>query len=76
MNAFDRLVAAWTKAGYPPEYLPKQQFQKVAEHVLAAFQAGEQDFLKAGWKAAGVDFPFATNHPRYQAMLEAYGQVD
>lgn len=72
MNAYDRLVAAWTKAGYPVEYIPKQQFQKVAEAVQEAFLAGEEDFLKVGWAKAGEDFPFAPGHARYQAMTEAY----
>lgn len=75
MNAYDRLVAAWTKAGYPVEYIPKQQFQKVADAVLEAFMAGEEEFLKVGWTKAGVDFPFAPSHPRYQAMMEAYEEL-
>jgi hypothetical protein len=75
MNAYDRLVAAWTKAGYPEEYIPKAQFQTVAEAVQAAFLAGEEDFLMVGWAKAGVDFPFAPTHPRYQAMTEAYEEL-
>lgn len=72
MTPLERLEQAWIQAGYPKEYIPKQQFQKVAESVAEAFAAGEEDFLRAGWQKAGVDFPFAPSHPRYQAMLEAY----
>ena len=72
MTPMERLEQAWVKAGYPKEYIPKQQFLKVAEPVWAAFQAGDPDFLKSGWTKAGVDFPFAPSHPRYQAMAEAY----
>lgn len=75
MTAYDRLVAAWTKAGYPVEYIPKQQFAKVAEAVLAAYEAGEEDFLREGWVKAGVDFPFAPAHPRYEAMAVAYSEL-
>lgn len=75
MNALERLQQAWIKAGYPPEYMPKQQFARVAEPVAEAFAAGEEDFLRAGWTKAGVDFPFAPSHPRYQAMKEAYAEL-
>ena len=75
MNALERLEQAWIEAGYPKEYMPRQQFAKVAEPVAEAFAAGEEDFLKAGWTKAGVDFPFAPSHPRYQAMTEAYERL-
>ncbi|MFZ5823225.1 MAG: hypothetical protein ACOY94_02585 [Bacillota bacterium] len=75
MNPYERLEQAWIKAGYPKEYIPRQQFLKVAEPVAQAFAAGEEDFLKAGWAQAKVDFPFAPAHPRYQAMLEAYREL-
>ena len=75
MNGYERLERAWIKAGYPKEYIPRQQFLKVAEPVAQAFAAGEEDFLKAGWAQAKVDFPFAPSHPRYQAMLEAYREL-
>lgn len=75
MTALERLVAAWTKAGYPVEYIPKQQFAKVADAVLEAFEAGEEDFLLTGWTKASVDFPFAPAHPRYEAMKVAYEEL-
>jgi hypothetical protein len=75
MTAQERLEQAWVKAGYPKEYMPKQQFAKVTEAVWAAYQAGTEDFLKAGWLAAKVDFPFAASHPRYQAMVAAYKEM-
>lgn len=75
MNAYERLEQAWIKAGYPKEHIPRQQFLKVAESVAQAFTDGEEDFLKSGWAAAKVDFPFAPSHPRYQAMLEAYEEM-
>ena len=75
MTPQERLEQAWVKAGYPREYMPKQQFAKVAEAVLAAFEAGETDFIKAGWSQAKVDFPFATSHPRYAAMQAAYREL-
>lgn len=71
----ERLEQAWVKAGYPKEYLPKQQIAKVAPFVEQALEAGTEDFVKAGWVAAKVDFPFATSHPRYQALLEAYREL-
>lgn len=75
MTPLARLEQAWIKAGYPKEYMPKQQFAKVAEPVAEAFAAGEADFLKAGWTTEGVDYPFAPGHPRYQAMLDAYREL-
>lgn len=75
MTSLERLEQAWIKAGYPKEYMPKQQFTQVAEAVAAVFAAGEEDFLKAGWSKAGVDFPFAPSHPRYQAMVDAYREL-
>lgn len=75
MTAYERLVTAWTKAGYPVEYIPKQQFMKVADAVLAAFESGEEEFLRVGWKNAGADFPFAPAHPRYEAMMAAYASA-
>lgn len=75
MTAVERLEQAWVKAGYPPEHMPRQQFAKVAEQVAAALEREEEDFFKSGWQAAGVDFPFAPAHPRYQAMLEAYREL-
>jgi hypothetical protein len=75
MTPYERLEKAWIKAGYPKEYMPKHQFLKVAEPVAEAFAAGEEDFLKAGWAKAKVDFPFAPSHPRYQAMLEVYVEL-
>jgi hypothetical protein len=75
MTALERLEQAWIKAEYPKESMPRQQFMKVADHVAAAYEAGEEDFLKAGWVEAKVDFPFAPSHPRYQAMLEAYSEL-
>jgi hypothetical protein len=72
MTPMERLQEAWIKAGYPKEYMPKQQFAQVADLVAEAYAAGEEDFLKAGWAKSQVDFPFAPGHPRYQAMLEAY----
>lgn len=72
MTAIERLEQAWVKAGYPREHMPRQQFVKVADYVAAALERAEEDCFKSGWKAAGVDFPFAPAHPRYQAMLEAY----
>lgn len=75
MTPQERLEQAWVKAGYPKEYMPKQQIAKVAAHVAEAFEAGTEDFLKAGWTAAKVDFPFAPSHPRYAAMAEAYREL-
>lgn len=75
MTPLERLEQAWVKAGYPKEYMPKQQFAKVAAAVAEAYAAGNEDFLKAGWAAAKVDFPFATSHPRYEAMAEAYREL-
>lgn len=75
MTPYERLEQAWIKAGYPKEYIPKQQFAKAAEPVAAAFTAGAEDFIKAGWIQAKVDFPFAPSHPRYQAMVEAYREL-
>lgn len=75
MTPYERLEQAWVKAGYPKEYIPKQQFAKVADAVAEAFAAGEEDFLRAGWSKAAVDFPFAPSHPRYQAMIEAYREL-
>lgn len=72
MNPLERLQQAWIKAGYPKEYMPKQQMDKAAPFVAEAFATGEEDFIKAGWTRAKVDFPFAPSHPRYQAMIEAY----
>lgn len=72
MTPLERLEQAWVKAGYPKEHMPRQQFAKVAGAVQEAFEAGEEDFLKAGWSKAKVDFPFATGHARYAAMKEAY----
>jgi len=75
MTDLQRLEQAWLKAGYPQEHMPKAQFAKAAAHVAAAFAAGEADFIKAGWAKAGVDFPFAPSHPRYQLMLGAYREL-
>ncbi|MFZ5814168.1 MAG: hypothetical protein ACOY93_02535 [Bacillota bacterium] len=75
MTPYERLEKAWVEAGYPREYIPKQQFLKVAEPVAEAFAAGDPDFLKTGWARARVDYPFAPAHPRYQAMLEAYRRL-
>lgn len=75
MTPLERLTEAWIRAGYPKEYIPKQQFSQVAEAVAEAFAVGEADFLKAGWTKAKVDYPFSPSHPRYQAMLEAYRQL-
>lgn len=75
MNASARLRNAWIEAGYPPESMPRKQFEQVAVHVSTAFSAGEEDFLRVGWAAAEVDFPFASNHPRYVAMMEAYRRL-
>lgn len=72
MTPQERLEQAWIRAGYPREYMPRHQFLKVSESVLGAFEAGEADFLQVGWQRAGVDFPFAPGHPRYEAMKEAY----
>lgn len=72
MTPMERLEQAWIKAGYPKEYIPRQQFLKAADLVWEAYEAGEEDFFKAGWAKAKVDFPFAPSHPRYQAMIEAY----
>lgn len=75
MTPLERLEQAWVKAGYPKEYMPKQQMAKVAPFVESAFAAGTEDFVKAGWLEAKVDFPFAVSHPRYQALLEAYREL-
>lgn len=75
VTPYERLEQAWVKAGYPKEYVPKQQFQKVAESVAEAYAAGEEDFFRAGWTQAKVDFPFSPSHPRYQAMTEAYVEL-
>lgn len=75
MTALERLQEAWVRAGYPREYIPKEQFSKVAESVAEAFAAGEADFLKVGWARAGVDYPFVPSHPRYQEMLTAYREL-
>lgn|GEM_PF-2748034 len=75
MDPVDLLEQAWVKAGYPKEYIPRQQFLKAAPHVLAAYTAGNDDFLRAGWALAKVDFPFAPSHPRYAAMMEAYEEL-
>jgi hypothetical protein len=75
MTPLERLEQAWVKAGYPKEYIPKQQFLKVAEPVWEAFQENAEDFLKVGWSRAKVDFPFAPSHPRYQAMVDAYKEL-
>jgi len=75
MTPYERLEQAWIKAGYPKEYIPRQQFLKAAEPVAEAYAAGEEDFLRAGWAKAQVDFPFAPSHPRYQAMMEAYVEL-
>ncbi len=75
MNASARLRTAWLEAGYPPDGMPKKQFEQVAVHVSTAFHAGEEDFLRMGWAAAKVDFPFASAHPRYAAMQEAYRRL-
>jgi hypothetical protein len=75
MSALERLQDAWIRAGYPKEYIPKEQFTKVAEAVAEAFAAGEEDFFRAGWGRAGVDYPFAPSHPRYQDMLRAYREL-
>lgn len=75
MTSMERLEQAWIKAGYPKEYMPRQQFMKVAPFVQAAFEAGTEDFLVAGWKEAKVDFPFAPSHPRYAAMAAAYAEA-
>lgn len=75
MTAFERLQQAWIQAGYPKEYMPKQQFEKAAPFVAEEFAAGTEDFLKAGWSKAKVDFPFAPSHPRYEAMMEAYRKL-
>lgn len=75
MNPYERLEHAWIKAGYPKEHTLRHQFLKVASAVAEAFAAGEEDFLKAGWAMAKVDYPFAPTHPRYQAMLEAYEEL-
>lgn len=76
MTPLERLTQAWIKAGYPKEYIPKQQFEKAAAHVAEAFAEGEEDFIRAGWEKAQVDFPFAPSHPRYQAMIEAYSELE
>lgn len=75
MTSLERLEQAWVKAGYPKESMPKQQLAKVADAVAEAFAAGTEDFVKTGWLAAKVDFPFAVSHPRYQAMLQAYREL-
>lgn len=75
MTPLERLEQAWIKAGYPKEYMPKQQFAKVADKVWEAYAAGEADFLKAGWTQAKVDFPFSASHKRYQAMISAYREL-
>lgn len=75
LTPLERLQQAWIQAGYPREYMPRQQFEKVAGHVAEAFSAGAEDFLKAGWLNAKIDFPFAPSHPRYPAMLEAYRKL-
>jgi len=75
MNASARLRNAWIEAGYPPEGMPRKQFEEVAVHVSDAFHAGEEDFLRVGWAAAKVDFPFASSHPRYEAMKESYRKL-
>lgn len=75
MTPLERLEQAWIKAGYPKEYMPKQQFEKAAPFVAEAFAAGTEDFMKAGWLKAKVDFPFASSHPRYVAMIDAYRKL-
>lgn len=75
MTPQERLEQAWVKAGYPKEYMPKQQLVKVAPFVAEALAAGTEDFVKAGWLQAKVDFPFATSHPRYQELLKAYREL-
>jgi hypothetical protein len=75
MTSLERLEKAWVQAGYPKEHMPRQQFAKVADAVWEAFQSGDAEFLKGGWVKAKVDFPFATSHPRYQAMIEAYREL-
>lgn len=75
MTPLERLQEAWIRAEYPKEYMPKQQFVKVADAVAEAFAAGEEDFIKAGWTKAKVDYPFAPSHPRYQLMLNAYREL-
>lgn len=75
VSDLERLEQAWLKAGYPKEYVPKAQFAKAAGPVAEAFAAGAEDFLKAGWTKAGVDYPFSPSHPRYQLMLTAYREL-
>lgn len=75
MTPVERLEQAWVKAGYPKEYMPKPTLAKVAPFVAEAQAAGTEDFVKAGWQAAKVDFPFATSHPRYEALLKAYREL-
>jgi hypothetical protein len=75
LTPLERLQQAWIKAGYPKEYMPKQNMEKVATHVAEAFLAGDNDFIKTGWTQAKVDFPFAPSHPRYQAMMDAYREL-
>lgn len=75
MTDLERLEQAWLKAGYPKEYMPKAQFAKAATSVAEAFADGAADFLKVGWAKAGVDYPFAPSHPRYQLMLAAYREL-
>lgn len=75
MTPYERLEQAWIAAGYPKEYIPKQQFEKAAPFVAEAFASGTEDFLKVGWANAKVDYPFAPSHPRYAAMIEAYRKL-
>ncbi len=72
MDPLQRLKEAWVRAGYPKEYIPKQQFEKAAPHVAEAFAEGVADFIREGWRRAEVDFPFVEGHPRYEKMKEAY----
>jgi hypothetical protein len=71
----ERLEEAFVKAGYPREYMPRPQFVKVAPYVAEACAAGVEDFIRAGWEKAGVDYPFVPDHPRYKALLQAYREL-
>lgn len=76
MTPHELLTSAWTEAGYPPPSGPLiANLAKAAEAVLTCFEEGEEDFILAGFEEAGVDFPFAPAHPRYQAMVEAYRRL-
>lgn len=73
MSPAEILKKAWARAGYPPPVGPLvTMLQAVSVPVHDAFKRGEDDFVAAGWRAAGEDFPFVTGHPRYRSLTDAY----